>query len=145
MHGCVVATPLFFIPLPPNLTNCGNDEYEVRALLHWRLCRILILERLEFYFKANDTGVVPSEATRAQTATTAKKKIAHLISCLAKDVYATLKSLANLSARRTGATRRLPTFSKNTIKYKHRRQRQRSPFGHVNRSRQSGSLISVTD
>ena len=42
---------------------------------------------------ANDIGVVPSEATRAQTATTAEKKIAHLISCLSKDVYATLKSL----------------------------------------------------
>ena len=41
----------------------------------------------------NDIGVVLSEATRAQTATTAKKKIAHLISCLSKDVYATLKSL----------------------------------------------------
>ena len=51
------------------------------------------LERLEFYFVANDIGVVPSEAIRAQTATTAKKKIAHLISCLSKDIYATLKSL----------------------------------------------------
>ena len=51
------------------------------------------LERLEFYFVANDIGVVPSEATRAQMATTAKRKIAHLISCLSKDVHATLKSL----------------------------------------------------
>ena len=37
--------------------------------------------------------MVPPEATRAQTATTAKKKIARLISCLSKDAYATLKSL----------------------------------------------------
>ena len=51
----------------------------------------------------NDIGVVPSEATKAQTATTAKKKITHLIFCLAKDVYATLKSfcLPDIPAERT--------------------------------------------
>ena len=57
-----------------------------------------LLERLQFYFVANDTGVVPSEATRAQTATTAKKQIAHLISCLSKHAYATLKSLCLLDS-----------------------------------------------
>ena len=74
-----------------DLTNCENDEYEVRALLRWRLFRIF--RKTRFYFVANDIGVVPSEATRAQTATTAKKKIADLIYCLSKDVYGTLKSL----------------------------------------------------
>ena len=52
------------------------------------------------------------------------------------DVYATLKSLCLPDS---------PADRTYIIKYKHRRQRQRSPFGHVNRSRRSGSLISVTD
>ena len=46
-----------------------------------------------YYFVVNDIGVVSSKATRAYTATTAKKKIAHLFSCLSKGVYETLKSL----------------------------------------------------
>ena len=77
-----------------DLTNCER-KYKVRALLQWRLCRV-------FYFVTSDIGVVPSEDTRAQTATTAKKKIAHLVSCMSKDVYATLKSLClpdSLAAR----------------------------------------------
>ena len=40
------------------------------------------MERLKFFFLVNDIGLVSSEATRAQTATTAKKKIAHLTSWL---------------------------------------------------------------
>ena len=55
-----------------DMTKCENDEYEVRTLLRWRLCRVF--RKIEFHFWANDLGVVPSEATGTQTDTTAKKK-----------------------------------------------------------------------
>ena len=48
------------------------------------------LERLEFYFTAHDIGVPASEAQAAQAD---RKKFAHLISSLSKEVYSTLRSL----------------------------------------------------
>ena len=51
------------------------------------------LERLEFYFTANDTGVVASSASATEKNRAQKKLIGSLISQLSKSAYATLKSL----------------------------------------------------
>ena len=51
------------------------------------------LEHLEFYFCANDIGVVASNAPTAEKARVEKKLFAFLISLLSKTVYLTLKTL----------------------------------------------------
>ena len=51
------------------------------------------LERLEFYFAANDIGVVSANATSAEKARVEKKMTAHLVSHLSKSAFTTLKSL----------------------------------------------------
>ena len=50
-------------------------------------------ERLEFYFLANDIGVVSASANSSEKERVRKKMIAHLISSLSKDVYSTLRNL----------------------------------------------------
>ena len=51
------------------------------------------LERLEFYFAANDIGVVSANATSAEKARVEKKMTAHLVSHLSKSAFTTLKGL----------------------------------------------------
>ena len=50
-------------------------------------------ERLEFYFCANDIGVVSANASSAEKTKVEKKMCASLISLLSKTVYSTLKTL----------------------------------------------------
>ena len=125
-----------------DLTNCENDEYEVRALLRWRLFRIFRKTRVLLcgewhWFRPKPPGhrLPPRQ----------RKRLPTLFPAFPKTSTELWKACAYPIARRTEPTSKLPTFSKNTSKYRYQQQRQRSHFGHVNRSRQSGSLILVTD
>ena len=51
------------------------------------------LERVKFYFIANDIGSTPASASAAEKSRADTKKAAYLVSFLSKSAYSTLKTL----------------------------------------------------